>query len=66
MATNGGGGLLLANGSQAAAPPSAALPHHQPHDSLSVCSSKEDDLAKIRELEDEVRVLADKANAACM
>lgn len=39
---------------------------HVPHDSaLSVGSSKGEDTAKIRDLEDEVRVLAEKANAAC-
>ena len=48
----------LANGSHAA---------HVPHDSaLSVGSSKEEDAARIRDLEDEVRVLAEKANGACM
>lgn len=41
---------------------------HVPHDSaLSVGSSKaEEDAAKIRDLEDEVRVLAERANTACM
>lgn len=40
---------------------------HVPHDSaLSVGSSKvEEDATKIRDLEDEVRVLAEKANSAC-
>ena len=40
---------------------------HVPHDSeLSVGSSKaEEDAAKIRDLEDEVRVLAERANTAC-
>jgi hypothetical protein len=40
---------------------------HMPHDSaLSVGSSKADeDAAKIRDLEDEVRHLAEKANTAC-
>lgn len=40
---------------------------HVPHDSaLSVGSSKaEEDAAKIRDLEDEVRILAEKANSAC-
>ena len=40
---------------------------HMPHDSaLSVGSSKADeDAAKIRDLEDEVRVLAERANTAC-
>ena len=48
---------------------SSQLPYqaHVPHDSaLSVGSSKaEEDAAKIRDLEDEVRVLAEKANTAC-
>ena len=41
---------------------------HAPHDSgLSVGSStKEEDVARIRELEEEVRYLADRANQACM
>lgn len=40
---------------------------HAPHDSaLSVGSSKEEDVARIRDLEDEVRVLAERANLACM
>ena len=40
---------------------------HVPHDSaLSVGSSKEEDAAKIRELEEEVMTLAEKANSACM
>ena len=40
---------------------------HVPHDSaLSVGSSKGEDVARIRYLEDEVSVLAEKANAACM
>lgn len=40
---------------------------HVPHDSaLSVGSSKaEADAAKIRDLEDEVKVLAERANTAC-
>jgi hypothetical protein len=40
---------------------------HTPHDSaLSVGSSKaEEDASKIRDLEDEVRILAEKANSAC-
>lgn len=41
---------------------------HAPHDSgLSVASStKEEDVARIRDLEEEVRYLADRANQACM
>lgn len=40
---------------------------HVPHDSaMSVGSSKEEDVERIRELEDEVRSLAEKANTACM
>lgn len=41
---------------------------HIPHDSaLSVGSSKaEEDAARIRDLEDEVRTLAERANTACM
>lgn len=40
---------------------------HIPHDSaLSVGSSKADeDAARIRDLEDEVRILAERANSAC-
>lgn len=39
---------------------------HFPHDSaMSVGSSKEDDAERIRELEDEVRMLAERASAAC-
>ena len=39
---------------------------HVPHDSgLSVGSSREEDAAKIKDLEEEVRVLAERANAAC-
>ena len=39
---------------------------HIPHDSaLSVGSSTIEDAAKIRDLEDEVRQLAEKANVAC-
>ena len=40
---------------------------HAPHDSgLSVASStKEEDVARIRDLEEEVRYLADRANVAC-
>ena len=40
---------------------------HAPHDSaLSVSSSKDEDAAKIRDLEEKVTILADKANNACM
>lgn len=41
---------------------------HTPHDSgLSVSSStKEEDVARIKDLEEEVRYLADRANQACM
>ena len=54
MAQNG----TLSNGS---------YPTHAYHDSaLSVGSSKQEDTARIRDLEDEVRILAEKANAACM
>lgn len=39
---------------------------HIPHDSaLSVGSSNAEDAAKLRDLEDEVKVLAEKANVAC-
>lgn len=40
---------------------------HAPHDSgLSVASStKEEDVARIKDLEEEVRYLADRANQAC-
>jgi hypothetical protein len=40
---------------------------HVPHDSaLSVGSSKaEEDATRIRDLEDEVKILAEKANSAC-
>lgn len=55
---------VIASSSTQQGPPYA----HIPHDSaLSVGSSKADeDAAKIRDLEDEVRVLAEKANTACM
>ena len=40
---------------------------HVPHDSaLSVGSSKEEDAAKIKQLEEEVMILAEKANLTCM
>ena len=55
MAENG-----LANQSQAS---------HAPHDSgttgMSVESSKEEDVERINELEDQVKELAEKANTAC-
>lgn len=41
---------------------------HVPHDSatISVGSSREEDLERIKELEDEVKELAEKTNAACL
>ena len=45
------------------------VPTHIPHDSaLSIgsTSTKAEDEAKIQDLEEEVRLLAEKANTACM
>lgn len=40
---------------------------HIPQDSvMSIASSKDEDVDRIRELEEEVRLLAEKANTACM
>ena len=39
---------------------------HAPHDSALSVGSSRDDAIRIRDLEDEVRILAEKANSACM
>lgn len=44
-------------------PPNGAAMGHAPHDSgLSVGSSREEDVTKIKELEEEVRRLVDRTN----
>ena len=57
---------MAQHGTAAVVVPPPQGPGHAPHDSgLSVASStKEEDLARIRDLEEEVRYLADRANQA--
>ena len=65
MAENGIPEIIASNSTSQSLPAHYA---HIPHDSaLSVGSSKaEEDASKIRDLEDEVKILAERANTACM